>query len=237
MNNSSPVQLSLGITLKDEATFANFFVANERNAVAVKALQQFCNDEGDQNLVIWGAKGSGLTHLLQACSHTAQLSNQDIQYLPLRDIKGYSPTDVCECLDSVKLLCLDGIDEICGSKEWEQALFHLFNRVRDAGNRLLISMHTSPPSLPILLADLKSRILGGVVYHVEGLDDDSKVKALQMRAKVRGLELPDEVVQFVLNRAPRDMNELFNILNRLDDASLQHQRKLTIPFIKQVMKF
>lgn len=231
-----PVQLSLGVSLKDDATFANFYVGGGNEQV-LHALREFSVNRGDQNLLVWGSRGAGVTHLLQACCHTAFEHRINVQYLPLRDLVGYAPDDVCEGLDKVSLVCLDGIDEICGHRQWEQALFHLFNRLRDAGNRLLVACHTSPPSLPLLLPDLKSRLLGSVIYHLRPLNDQQKAVALQLRAKARGMELSDEVVKFILSRAPRDTNDLFNLLNRLDDASLQQQRKLTIPFVKEVLSF
>ncbi|MBC6905588.1 DnaA regulatory inactivator Hda [Saccharophagus sp. K07] len=232
----APVQLSLGVSLNDDATFANFYLA-EGNELVVYALREFSLNRGDQNLLVWGNRGAGLTHLLQACCHLAYEHKISVQYLPLRDLVGYAPEDVCEGLDKVSLVCLDGIDEICGHQAWERALFHLFNRLRDAGNRLLIASHSSPPSLPLTLPDLKSRVLGGVVYHLHGLNDQQKAHALQLRAKARGMDMSDEVAKYILSRAPRDTNELFNLLNRLDDASLQQQRKLTIPFVKEVLSY
>ena len=85
------------------------------------------------------------------------------------------------------------------------------------------------------LADLASRLRSGVVMQVAGMTDFEKQAALQLRAAARGLELGDEVAQYILHRAPRDTNELFYYLNRLDDASLAEQRRLTIPFVKRVL--
>ena len=236
MNDSLPVQLSLGVSLKDDATFANFFIG-EGNPVAVHALKQFSAGQGEQNLLVWGSPGAGLTHLLQACCHRAYQHGQEIQYLPLDKLTQFSPESVCEGLDQMGLVCLDGIDQICGNHLWEQTLFHLINRLRDRGHRLLLASHTSPPNLPLALPDLKSRVLGSVIYHIHSLDDEGKAAALQMRAKARGMEMPDEVARFILSRAPRDTIKLFEVLNRLDEASLQQQRKLTIPFIKGVLRY
>ncbi len=234
--DTSPIQLSLGVSLRDDATFDNFYSV-PANQQAVAALKTFAAGEGEPNLLIWGARGVGLTHLLQACCHQAYQSGRNVQYLPLRDLLGYSPEDVCDDLDSMDMVCLDSIDHICGNRAWEQTLFHLYNRLRDRGHQLLVASHTSPPSLPLLLPDLKSRLLGGMVYHLHNLNDEEKSRALQLRAAVRGMELSDEVSRFIMSRAPREMNELFNVLNRLDDASLQMQRKLTIPFVKQVLRY
>ncbi len=232
----TPVQLSLGVSLKDDATFANFLVG-PGNEQPLHALRQFSEDRGEQMVVVWGSPGVGLTHLLQACCHEAFARHINVQYLPLRELVGYAPEDVCEGLDKVNLVCLDGLERICGQRQWEQTLFHLVNRLRDAGHRLLVACHTSPPALPLLLPDLKSRLLGGVVYHLRPLGDAEKGLALQLRARRRGMDMSDEVAKYILSRAPRDTSELFDLLNRLDDASLQRQRKLTVPFVKEVLAF
>ncbi|MDO6423245.1 DnaA regulatory inactivator Hda [Saccharophagus degradans] len=232
---STPVQLSLGVSLREETTFANFLGAVGSNAQPVAALQQFAANEGEQNVLVWGAPGSGLTHLLQAVCHRAYEHGLAVQYLPLQDMVGYDAQSICDGLEQMQVVCLDGIDHICGIKSWEQGVFHLYNNLRDAGHRLLIASHTSPPALPLTLPDLKSRVLGSVRYHVESLNDQQKQDALIARASARGMDMPVEVARFILNRASRDTNELFYLLDQLDDASLQKQRKLTVPFAKEVL--
>ncbi len=230
-----PIQLSLGVTLKDECTFDNFYAASEVNVQTLQALKKFSLKESEKNILIWGAPGSGLTHLLQAVCHEVWDAGTSVQYLPLRDMLGFSAHEICDGLEEAEYVCLDGVDQICGVKEWEIALFHLYNNIKDAGHHLLISSHTSPPSLPIVLADLRSRVLGCVRFHVESMGDNEKQTAMIMRTAARGLELPGEVARFILSRASRDTNELFYMLDVLDEASLQHQRKLTIPFVKEVL--
>lgn len=235
MNTNSPVQLSLGVSLRDDATFDNYFAAGEINAVGLHALQDFAVGTQQELLLIWGARGVGLTHLLQAVCHKAAEQQRLVQYLPMADVRGYDASELCDGLEEMDIVCLDGIEHICGNRHWEHAVFHLFNRLRDHGKSLLISSHTSPPSLPILLADLKSRLLGCVVYHIESLADNGKVEALRMRAAVRGFELSEDVANFIIKRASRDTVALFHMLNQLDDASLQEKRKLTIPFVKEIL--
>lgn len=235
MSTNDPVQLSLGVSLRDDATFSNYFSAEGANSIALKALQQFAVDRSGGQIVVWGTRGAGLSHLLQAVCHSATAVKRTIQYLPMADVRGYAAEDLCEGLEELDIVCLDGIEHICGNRRWEQTVFHLYNRIKDHGKSLLISSHTSPPSLPILLPDLKSRILGCVVYHIESLSDEGKLDALRMRAAVRGFDLPEDVALFILRRASRDTVALFHLLNQLDDASLQEKRKLTIPFVKEIL--
>ena len=70
-----------------------------------------------------------------------------------------------------------------------------------------------------------------LIFQLHGLSDEDKLRALQLRASRRGLHLTDEVGRFILNRGSRSMNSLFDLLEQLDRASLQAQRKLTIPFL------
>ena len=105
----------------------------------------------------------------------------------------------------------------------------------EQNNYLLISGDESTQQLGITLPDLVSRLSWGLTEQVKPLDDEEKVIAIQYRATQRGLFLSDEVVKFLLNRLSRDMGSLINSLDVLDKASIQEQRKITIPFIKEVL--
>ena len=71
---------------------------------------------------------------------------------------------------------------------------------------------------------------------LQTLDDAEQIAALQLRATQRGVELPDEVAQFLARRLPRDMTSLCAFLDELDEASLSAQRRLTIPFVRAVLE-
>ena len=111
-------------------------------------------------------------------------------------------------------------------------LFDLYNRVREQHKHIRLSANGSPKSIAFGLADLVSRLSWGPVFQLHGLDDTKKIIALQLRAHQRGFDLPEEVARYLLKHHPRDMHSLFALLNRLDTASLQAQRRLTIPFVK-----
>ncbi|PCK08795.1 MAG: DnaA regulatory inactivator Hda [Alteromonadaceae bacterium] len=241
-DDNQPVQLSLGISLKDEATFENFYAgSNEGNVQVVNELKRIATQgtvtPPAEHMVIYGRRGCGLTHLLQAFCRLAHLSGGCAQYLPMRDLRGYSAAELCQGMEHMSLVCVDAFELLAGDDEWEQALFHLYNNLRDLGHTLVIASHTAPAALPIGLADLKSRVLGSVIYSVSALDDDDKQVALITRAKARGMQLPEEVARYIITRASRDTNVLFDLLDRLDDASLQQQKKLTVPFVKDVLSF
>ncbi len=231
-----PQQLSLGVSLNDDATFENFYAPEATHNAEVRNAVRRQIERADEPFVyVWGGSGSGLTHLLQAACHQAQTMGKTFQYFPLRDLIGYAPDELFTGLELLDIVCLDGIDLVIDRPDWELALFNLYNRMRDASKLLLVAAVVGPRELLIRLPDLASRLQWGITYHVHLLDDHEKQQALQLRARGRGLELSDEVANFIIQRLPRDMNELFWQLNRLDHASLAEQRKLTIPFVKKIL--
>lgn len=234
MSSGQPVQLPLGIKLRDEATFANYHAGP--NAQVIAGLRALASPAGGQQsqIYLWGASGSGRSHLLQAACHEAAAAGVLAMYLPLSDLLDHD-SSIFEGMEQFDLLCLDELEALAGDPVWEEALFHLYNRLRDQGGSLLVAADAAPRALGLALPDLSSRLGWGVVFQLQSLDDEDKQQMLQMRAALRGLQLPDEVARYILSRGARGMGELFTALERLDQASLQAQHRLTIPFVKRVM--
>ncbi|MDI5891413.1 DnaA regulatory inactivator Hda [Halomonas rhizosphaerae] len=228
----APAQLPLGVGLRDDATFANFYPGP--NATLVDRLVHQLDDGGEPFLYVWGASGTGRSHLLQAACHAASDRDCRALYLPLTEL-GHFPPLMLEEIERLDLVAIDDLDRVMGRKRWEEALFHAFNRLRDAGKRLVIAAEAPPRQLPVKLPDLASRLTWGMTFHLQGLDDAGRLAALQLRARGRGMQLPDEVASYILHRGPRRLDALFETLAALDRASLSAQRKLTIPFVKQAL--
>lgn len=216
-------------------TFINYYPG--ANAAALGYVERLCEaDAGwtESLIYLWGKHGVGRTHLLQAACLRFEQMGEPAVYLPLAELMDRG-IGIFDHLEQYELVCLDDLQAIAGKAEWEEALFHLFNRLRDSGRRLLIAASTSPRELPIKLADLKSRMTLALIFQMRPLSDEDKLRALQLRASRRGLHLTDEVGHFILTRGTRSMSALFDLLEQLDQASLQAQRKLTIPFLKETL--
>lgn len=225
-------QLPLAIQLNDEATLADFCWGN--NALLHQQVNQSINGAGERLIYLWGVKGSGKSHLLQACCQAVS-AHQSSVYLPLQTLKEWGP-DVLEGMDTQSWICIDDLEAIATHAAWEEALFHLYNRVRDNGHTTLIISGKRPPaSMPVQLPDLRSRLSWGLVIQLNELSDEDKINTLKLHANKRGFELPVSVGQFLLSRSSRNMHDLHALLNRLDEASLIAQRKITIPFVKHVL--
>lgn len=224
-------QLPLAIQLRDTATFENFVPGI--NAEAHDWLLAHAGESDGRAVFVWGANGVGKTHLLQALCHAVHQSGQTAFYLPLEQADSFSP-EVLEGVETFALVVLDNVDAVLGDERWERALFGFYNRAMEVGAQLVFSAQSAPAGLPCQLADLQSRLGWGWVFQLQGLDDDGKMQALQLRAAGRGIVLGDDVVQYLLRRIPRDMHALFDVLDKLDEASIVAQRKVTIPFVREL---
>ena len=225
-------QIPLRFTWREGVSFENYLLAG--NEESVHALKQAATGGEEQFLFLWGSAGSGKSHLLQAACQATADAQRTVAYLPLAELVNYS-CEVFEGLEQMSLVCIDDLQCIAGRADWEEALFHLYNRMRDAGSTLLVTATSSPAALAVQLPDLQSRLTWGPVFQLQELDDAEKIAALRLRAMGRGFDLPDEVAQYLIRRSPRDMDSLFALLDRLDEASLVQQRKLTIPFVRDLI--
>lgn len=222
-------QLGLNIQLKDWAIFDSYLSGDNQDVVTyLKRLF----DENDSVAWLWGPKAVGKTHLLQAAC--ACFDPRGSVYIPCNAGSGIEPK-VLSGLAELGLVCLDDIQAIAGDSDWELAIFGLFNELQDQGGRLLIASESPPSKLQFEMADLSSRLSWGPVFRIKSLTDDQRTQALALRAQMRGFELPEETSNFLLRRYSRDTGRLFELLDRLDVASLAAQRRLTIPFVKSVL--
>ena len=221
-------QLPLGIELKPSVDF-NSYIAG-RNAEALARLRV----EHDPLIYIWGTPGCGKSHLLQAACRQASQTGRHCAYVPLIEIADLEP-DLLEGLENLDLVCLDDLGQLAGNPEWELALFNLFNLLREQNAQLLVSANTPPAQLPVKLRDLASRLTWGPCYQILPLDDNGRQELLMRNAEQRGLELTPETASFLLQRIPRDIHSLTRLVEKLDQASLAAQHKLTIPFVRKVL--
>jgi DnaA family protein len=182
---------------------------------------------------LWGEAGTGKTHLLEAACRAAQELGYAPLYVPLAEKTNFT-TALFEDVEQIPLVCVDNVDAIAGDAVWEAALFALYERLRAQGGMLILAAGTSPAATGLKLADLATRLSAGLVYQLQPLSDEEKIDALRLRAQRRGLELTEEVASYLLTRFSRDTHSLFTLLDRLDTATLAAQRRLTIPFLRNL---
>jgi len=241
VNIKTPQQLPLQVQLPDDELFSTYYVADNQQAVHWLQQQATALEQptlADRYSWLSGPAGSGKSHLLHATVAAANNVGKQVMYLPMSELLEMEhPGALLEGLEQFDLLCLDDIDQVLDSESWCFQLFALINRVTDSQHcRLLMSASQAAIQCGVRLPDLESRLQWATAYQLVPLDDTAKAKALSLRASWRGLQLPNDVSQFMLHRLGRDMQQLLAYLNELDTASMAQQRRLTIPFVKQTLK-
>jgi DnaA family protein len=225
-------QLTLGVQLKERATFASFLTA--RNQELVSHLRHVAANTPPGSTWLAGPHSAGKSHLLQAvCADLAP--EKRAAYLPLETLLPFGPGTL-DGAESLDLACCDDVQAVAGLDAWEQRLFSLWQRAQERGATLLFAARDNPAHVAFGLADLKSRLASSAVFAVRELNDEEQLEALALRAQLRGFELPAETARYLQRRYPRDMRTLCEILDTLDDAAFVAQRRLTVPFIRDVIE-
>ncbi len=231
---NAAAQLPLRLGLAGGRRFGDFEVTPD-NAELVDAVWGIATDRTPQRVLIAGDSGTGKTHLLAAACATASAGGGAVAFVPMREWCTQG-VDAVHGLGRSGLLCIDDIDAVAGDRGWEEALLALMEASASARARVLVSARASPARIPFALADLQSRLSAATVYRLRELDDESRVRALRRHASGRGIDIPDEVLDYVLTRHRRDMRSLVALLDRLDYHSMAHQRRLTVPFVRDLME-
>lgn len=222
-------QLTLGVRLRERATFSSFVDAT--NPLAVARLQALQSVPGV--VWLWGAAGTGKSHLLQAVCAAAPAA-QPVLYLPLRE---WAETAVAllEGAGQLDILCLDDLESVMGDPHFERALFSTYRLLEERGASLVISADRPPAAFRWQLLDIGSRLGASEVFQLQLLDEAGQCAVLQRHAGERGLDLPQDTARYLCLRLPRDLPRLIDALDRIDEASLSAQRRLTIPFMREVL--
>jgi DnaA-homolog protein len=226
-------QLPLPISSREESKFSDFLPTRSTRLV-IDELHRFIRQESERVIFLSGECGSGKSHLLHATCHALMESGELPVYLSLS--QPYLNTAAFDDLEYQGVVCLDDLDSIIGQENWEETLFHFYNRCQEQKTRLLVAARKPAAKLDFVLPDLQSRLCHGLTLTLKPLSDAEKIYVLQQTAHKRGIELTIDAGGYLLRHASKDMATLMNYLEELDKANLIRQRKLTIPFIKSTLE-
>jgi len=226
-------QLALDLSLDDTFTFRNYWP--EANNDLIQAIHHYLDTHLPPLLFITGPASSGKTHLLKAINEHLKENRQTVISLSMKDMLDVTP-NILDGMEQLDTMIIDDIDAIANHPAWQEALFHCYNRSQDKQCKWIVSAKEAPAQLAFSLKDLQSRLSHGITWALKPLDDATKTKILQFRAHKLGLQLPDHVAEYLINHYARDMQTQINYLETLEKASLSSMRKITVPFIKEILQ-
>ncbi len=204
------------------------------NQELLKLINLITTKEAAHRLYLWGETGNGKTHLLQAACKQAADNDLHVAYIPLKELTELS-AEMLHDLGELDLVCVDDLDCVAGHIEWQQGLTWLYNELRDNNHSMIMSGNKSATTIEVDIEDLKSRLAWDQVNQIKSPDDELKKEILRQKANARSFELSDEVIEYLLRRVDRNLGSLITILDKIDHASLVEKRKITIPFVKELI--
>lgn len=226
-------QYPLDLTLPVNSRFDTFVDRGNEETIAI--VRGVADHPRGAVLFLWGVPGVGKSHLVQACCHQLSADQRPFLYMGMDDWCGQS-AEVFDELEGDVTLIIDDLDRIVGDPRFEEALFHLFNRMLIQDGGMVVTAERPPAQLGVRLPDLASRLASGVVAQVHELDDDGLRMAMQARGQRMGMALSDSVVDFLLRRISRDMPTVIRAMEAIDAHSLATKSRPTVPLVKRALE-
>jgi len=218
-------QLALGLAPSPVPAFDNFFPG--RNVEAVSALHSLATGHSAGHFIyLWGERGCGRSHLLQAAVAEAASRGIVAHYVP-------SGERLPERNSGVRMLAVDDVETLGSQAQLD--FFHLYNALRECRGLVLAAGNVAPARLQ-LRADLLTRLGWGLVFQVHALSDEDKRAALKRHAAARAFDLRDEIVEYLLRHLKRDLPSLMTVLDALDRYSLETKRPITLPLLRELLQ-
>lgn len=218
-------QLLLEISPVFAPTLDNFVAG--RNAELMQALRHLlAGSARERAIYLWGEAGSGRSHLLRGLVAAAREADLPALLVAAGDAIPVQP-------GAGMLVAVDDVDQLDAGEQI--ALFNLYNDLREEAG-IFVASGPCPPAQLAVRADLATRLGWGLVYQVQGLNDVEKAQALQAHARARGFVLPQEVLDYLLRHWRRDLPSLMAVLDALDRYTLEQQRPVTVPLLRQLLQ-
>ncbi|WP_028454680.1 DnaA regulatory inactivator Hda [Chitinilyticum litopenaei] len=217
-------QLVLDLLLPAPNSFADF-VAGDNAEPLYQIGQWLAHDAHARSIYLWGEAGTGKSHLLRsACQQldTRQAIFIDASTSKLPDL---IPGDIHLLVDNVEALDAEG----------QIRLFDHYNTLKEGGG-FFLAAGPLPPMLLNLRDDLTTRLGWGLVYQIRPLSDDDKAQALKQRASQLGFELSDDMADYLLLHARRDLPSLYRHLDEVNTLALSRKKPVTLALLRSVIQ-
>ena len=227
---NKPKQLTFPWSKVNKSSMLGFYISQENvHLISLLKDSNFIDD-----LFIYGTKESGKTFLLQAICNSYSSMNKSSLYVPLKKVMNYG-VEIFESLENIDLICIDGIEQVISKLEWEKEIFNLINKALISKSRLILTSSKNLKSLNFSLPDLESRIKKIQSCELHPIDDKDLLDALKYISQFKSINLGDKEAKYLVTYSQRDISNLVQILESLDQLSMEMKRKITIPLIKEVI--
>ena len=223
--------------LNSKYTFDNFIVGN-CNQFAHAAAKAVAESSITYNpLFIYGDVGLGKTHLMQATGNfilnnskkmvlyvTSEIFVNDL----ITSIQHNKMTSFREKYRSLDVLFVDDVHFIAGKEHSQEEFFHTFNTLFESYKQIILSSDKYPREIPRLVERLKSRFEWGLIADIQPPELETRIAILKRKAEENGIDLPQDVAEFIANRVKSNIRELEGCLSRITAVSSLKGKEISL---------
>jgi len=205
-------------------TFATFTVGKS-NQTAHAAAVSVANDPGRgyNPLFIYGGVGLGKTHLLHAIANVVVRQGKRTLYVSAEDFTNEMVNAIREHRNEEfrlkyrtnDVLLVDDVQFIAGKEATQEEFFHTFNALHNVGHQIVLTSDRPPKAIANLAERLQSRFAWGIAVDVQLPDLETRRAILQKKVELRGISVPDVVINFLAEAIQSNIRELEGSLNRV----------------------
>jgi chromosomal replication initiator protein len=190
-------------------------------------------------LYLYGDPGVGKTHLLMAAAHHLRKQGHVVFFTRaetfteqlVNAIRNQSMKQFRDTYRQQQVVIIDGIDQMARRSATQEEFFHTFNALHSAGRQIIIAGSCPPQLLTDIEPRLSSRFSWGLILRLESLSNQELEQLFQQRCGKIGIELSEQVSQFLLSQFQHHPSTLFQALEQLVYRSKQ---KKMVPDLAKV---
>lgn len=221
-------QPSLNLTIRQDTSLHDF--ASQGYTPIISAINKLC--DGDlSELFIYASKGFGKTHLALAIYGTYVRRGGNAVILSIKDMIDEQKDDVSILtgLETFDLIILDDVHSLADNPEWQEGLFHLINRARNASKQLVFLADKPARELNIPLLDLVTRLsLAPSLRLPDGENLSDRIAIINSILRRKNWRLPEDVLTHLINEGPRNAGGIVLVLDSIASL-LTHLTRVQVP--------
>ncbi len=234
------------LMLNDEFTFSTF-VSGPCNKLAHAASTAVAREPGKKYnpLFIHGDIGLGKTHLLQAICHEILANKPDtrIMYIScetfinhfIEALEQGSVHEFRRHYRSTDVLVIDDVQFLAHKDSSQEEFFHTFNTLYHAQKQIILSSDRPPSEIETLRERLVSRFSWGLVAGIDHPCLETRVAIIRKKAKLKGLNIPEEVITFLARAIDTNTRELEGAITKLQGLATLTGEPITMELAREVI--
>lgn len=226
----------------------NNFVEGECNRLARSASYAVANNPGGtafNPLLVYGESGLGKTHLAQAIGIEVKdkFPDKTVLYVNANkfqtqfvdSIRNNNKNDFLHFYQMIDVLIIDDVHEFAGKEKTQDTFFHIFNHLHQSGKQLILTSDKPPVELQGLEQRLLSRFKWGLSADLQPPDFETRIAILSKKIYNDGIEIPEEVVEYIATHITDNIRELEGALISLLAQSTLNKKEITLDLTKEMI--